>query len=49
MPALTLTFIFLSFDFACFALSAADLLNLIGSMIVPECLMTAGLVMSLQE
>ena len=49
MPALTLTFIFLSFGFACLALSAADLLNLIGLMIIPECLMTAGLVISLQQ
>ena len=49
IPALTLTFIFLLFGLACSAVSAAALLNLIGSMIIPECLITAGLVMSLQS
>ena len=49
IPALTLTFIFLSFNFVGLALSAAaDLLNLIGSIIIPECLITAGRVISLQ-
>ena len=49
IPALTLTFIFLLFGLACLAVSADALLNLIGSMIIPECLITAGLVMSLQS
>jgi hypothetical protein len=47
IPALTLIFIFLSLDLVCLALAAADLLNWIGSIIIPECLITAGRVMSL--
>ena len=48
MPVLTLTFILQSLALVCFASLTADWLNLMGSMIIPECLMTAGLVMSLQ-